>query len=104
MMLPGLSLVLCTACGTLPESVAFLDPSQAAPINSLTPASASSKVVIEGQVNAIAPMIGQAAYEMKDATGTIWVLTRGRVPSRDAKIKIHGTLRVDQGEIYLEQE
>jgi hypothetical protein len=104
-MLPGLSLILCTACGkTLPESVAFLDASQANPINSLKPESASAQVVIEGQVSTIAPLIGKAAYEVKDTTGTVWVLTNGKAPERDTKVKIHGTLRVDQGELYVEQQ
>jgi hypothetical protein len=98
-------LLLCTACGkTLPGPLAFLDPTAAAPINSLKPETAASNVVIEGKVSTIAPMFGQAAYEVKDATGTIWVYTRGNAPPKDAQVKIRGTLRQEQGELYVEQQ
>ncbi len=99
------ALLLCTACGkTIPGPIAFLDPSAAAPINSLKPEAAASSVVIEGKVNTVAPMFGQAAYEVKDATGTIWVFTQGNAPPKDAQVKIHGTLRQEQGELYVEQQ
>jgi hypothetical protein len=99
------ALLLCTACGkTLPGPIAFLDASAAAPITSLKPEAAASNVVIEGKVNTVAPMFGQAAYEVKDATGTIWVFTQGNAPPKDAQVKIHGILRQEQGELYVEQK
>jgi RecJ-like exonuclease len=103
MTLPAL--LLCTACGkTLPGPMAFLDPTAAVPINSLKPEATASKVVVEGKVQTVAPMLGQAAYEVKDGTGTIWVFTQGNAPPKDAQVKIYGTLRQAQGELYVEQQ
>jgi uncharacterized protein YdeI (BOF family) len=72
------------------------------------------KVVhLKGKVGKKVPLLGGAAYELKDSTGTIWVLlTGGSAPPPGTEIVIQGKLRYqtisinqqDQGTAYIEQQ
>jgi hypothetical protein len=67
-------------------------------------------VVVAGRVVTIAPLIGRVAYEVQDATGTIWVLAP-QAPAANSEVKVHGTLRFESvkienqetGEVYIQQ-
>ncbi len=69
-------------------------------------------VTVKGTVGDHAPLLGGTVYELQDATGKIWVLTKGQAPEKGQEIVVKGALRYksipiagkDQGSIYLEQE
>lgn len=87
-----------------------LDFSPATTIESLNRQPKNSAVVIAGRVVTIAPLIGRVAYEVQDATGTIWVLAP-QAPAANSEVKVHGTLQFESvkienqetGEVYIQQ-
>jgi hypothetical protein len=73
----------------------------------------ANKVVrVQGKINAQAPLMGgQVAYELRDDTGSIWVVTQGRLPAIGTQIGVQGQVRFkpisiagqDHSSVYLEQ-
>jgi hypothetical protein len=72
----------------------------------------NSVVQISGTVITVAPMLGQAAYEVADDRGnSLWVLTKDKAPTANSQVTVRGTVRYqpitiegqDIGELYLEQ-
>lgn len=69
-------------------------------------------VTLKGTVGDRAPLLGGTVYELQDATGKIWVLTKGQAPEKGQEIVVKGTLRYqsipiagkEQGSVYVEQE
>ncbi len=69
-------------------------------------------VTLKGTVGDHAPLLGGTVYELQDATGKIWVLTKEQAPEKGQEIVVKGTLRYksipiagkEQGSVYLEQE
>jgi hypothetical protein len=102
--------LLLTGCNTTTGTMSQLDPRPAAPIGSLNRQQENSAVVVAGRVVTIAPLIGRVAYEVQDATGTIWVLAP-QAPAANSEVKVHGTLRFESvkienqetGEVYIQQ-
>jgi RecJ-like exonuclease len=94
-----------TACTTNPAEVfSGLDPTPATNISDLAPRPEGTAVVVQGKVVAIAPLIKQSLYEVQDASGSVWVLTRNRAPQRHAQVKVHGVVRSSNGERYIDQK
>jgi hypothetical protein len=68
-------------------------------------------VTLKGTVGDRAPLLGGTVYELQDATGKIWVLTKGQAPEKGQEIIVKGTLRYksipiagkEQGSVYIEQ-
>jgi hypothetical protein len=70
-------------------------------------------VTLRGKVQAIAPLVGSSAYQLQDASGSIWVLTNNpnalkvgdvilmKGQTRYEVILIAGQ---DQGEIYIQEQ
>lgn len=70
-------------------------------------------VTLRGKVQAIAPLVSSSAYQLQDATGSIWVLTNNpkalkvgdiilmKGETRYEVILIAGQ---DQGEIYIQEQ
>ena len=50
----------------------------------------NKEVAIVGTVRDSYGALGQGAYEIDDGTGRIWVVTRGGVPSRGARVGVKG--------------
>lgn len=69
-------------------------------------------VYLQGQVTNRAPLLGYSAYQLKDATGTIWVLTNQAIPNIGDEVSIKGRLQFQSipvggqelGELYVQQE
>jgi hypothetical protein len=94
-----------TACDHNPaEVLSGLDPTPATKIGDLGPRVEGTAVVVQGKVVAIAPLIKQSLYEVQDASGSVWVLTRNRSPQRHAQVKVHGIVRSSNGERYIDQK
>ncbi len=72
-------------------------------------------VTLRGKVQNRAPFLGMGAYQLKDNTGQILVLTKKSIPPMDKEIVIKGVLRSqkimlkelpgkDLGEVYIEEQ
>lgn len=69
-------------------------------------------VHLQGKIGAQAPLAGLSAYELEDATGKIWVVTKSAPPAPGTEVKVVGKVRYqrillngkDQGSVYIEQE
>lgn len=87
-------------------------PVSAIAIRSIQAAGKDTIVTLKGTVGNRAPLLGGTAYELQDATGKIWVLTKGKAPGKGQETVVKGTLRYksipiagkDQGSMYVEQE
>lgn len=71
-----------------------------------------STVQLQGTVGDRVPLIGAEVYELKDETGTIWVLTRDRRLKTGQQVKIEGKIQIEAieiagqttQEVYIEQQ
>ncbi len=98
-------LMSLSACDRQPtELFSGLDPTPANPIAALMQQSEGSRVVVQGKVTAIAPLVKQSVYQVQDASGVVWVLTNRQAPQRYAQVKVHGVMRSSNGERYIEQK
>ncbi|HEY9835052.1 MAG TPA: hypothetical protein V6D26_31160 [Stenomitos sp.] len=69
-------------------------------------------VYLQGQVTNRAPLLGSGAYQLKDATGAIWVFTNQTLPNVGDEVLIKGKLQFQSipigvqefGEVYVQQE
>ncbi|MGF1541678.1 MAG: DNA-binding protein [Pleurocapsa sp.] len=70
----------------------------------------SGKVVyLTGQVTHLAPFVDNAAYQLQDSTGSIWVVTSLTPPKLHSNISIKGKIQyqslsfaeIDLGEFYI---
>ena len=67
-----------------------------------------SQVYIAGTVTRTIPLINYGAYQLQDATGTIWVLTNRNLPSVGNQISVKGQIKlqqfpVAQAQMYLQE-
>ncbi len=73
---------------------------------------AATTVYIQGQVTTRAPFLGSGAYKLKDATGTIWVVTNQTLPNVEDEVLIEGQLQFESiplagqefGEVYVREQ
>ncbi|MBW4695210.1 MAG: hypothetical protein KME27_25965 [Lyngbya sp. HA4199-MV5] len=69
-------------------------------------------VQIKGQVGQRVPLLGKTAYELSDATGSIWVIATDAIPNPGDGVVVEGKLLYqsiplngkEQGSVYLEQQ
>lgn len=71
-----------------------------------------SKVYVRGTVKKVVPFVGNAAYELEDSTGNIWVFTSIMPPPKlGEEVLIQGQVKYQSipisgqefGEVYIEQ-
>jgi len=73
-----------------------------------------TEVYLRGKVENRAPFVGNAAYQLQDGTGTIWVLTNQALPQLGDEVLLKGEVRYksitlkelagkDLGEVYVEE-
>lgn len=92
-------------CGSLQVRIANLQEIQ-------QNRTAYNKVQIQGKVINIAPFLGTGAYEIQDATGSIWVISNGSLPNSGDELIIKGKVQYksipiagdDLGEVYIEEQ
>ncbi len=69
-------------------------------------------IYIQGKVIKTVPLLESSAYQVQDATDTLWVITQGKPPSMDQNLTIKGKLKYQSipinqqelGEYYLVEE
>ncbi|HIK28757.1 MAG: hypothetical protein N3E45_12860 [Oscillatoriaceae bacterium SKW80] len=82
------------------------------PISELQQArDANTTVYLKGTVGSLAPFLEGGAYQLQDATGSIWVVTDGALPAQGDIVKIKGNVTYQSipiagkelGEIYIKE-
>ncbi|MEO0012151.1 MAG: hypothetical protein RLZZ535_540 [Cyanobacteriota bacterium] len=74
-----------------------------------SPKKVGKTVYLTGKVLHIAPFLGNAAYQIEDATGKIWVVTAQTIPQLNQQINIKGKIeyqslpiaKQELGDFYL---
>jgi len=67
---------------------------QATPIQTLQQRpDLNNPVYLEGEVGQQAPFVGSRAYELRDATGTIWVVTKAKPMRSGSRVLVKGQPR-----------
>ncbi len=102
-----------SGCGNSPE----IAPKPTTSIETLqaqapSPAGKTTAVYVKGKVGDRAPLLNGTVYELTDATGSIWVLTRAEVPKVGQEVVVKGVVRSqaitlngqEQQTTYLEQQ
>ena len=113
----SLSLVLASgffSCGNLPLSQLNLGFNVASIGDIQQKPQVDGEVYLRGKVENRAPFVGNAAYQLQDGTGTIWVLTNQALPQVGDEVLLKGQVRYksitlkelagkDLGEVYVEE-
>lgn len=113
----SLSLVLASgffSCGNLPMSQLNLGFNVASIGDIQQKRQVDGEVYLRGKVENRAPFVGNAAYQLQDGTGTIWVLTNQALPQLGDEVLLKGEVRYksitlkelagkDLGEVYVEE-
>jgi uncharacterized protein YdeI (BOF family) len=114
----AIALVGCQSAVSEPTNPAkpsaSVTPILAAPtiaLKDLPAAAQNTTVYIKGTVGDRAPLLGGSAYELQDATGKVWVITKAPAPATGQELTLKGTLRYksiplngkEHGGIYVEQ-
>jgi hypothetical protein len=69
-------------------------------------------IYLQGEVANRAPFLAGGAYELQDATGTIWVIANQTLPEIGDKVTVRGQVQFqsiplggrDLGEVYVQEE
>ncbi|MGL5060982.1 MAG: DNA-binding protein [Microcoleus sp.] len=113
----SLSLILTgglLSCGSLPMSQLNLGVNVASIGDIQQKRQVDAEVYLRGKVENRAPFVGNAAYQLKDGTGSIWVLTKETLPQQGYEVLLKGNVRYksitiknlagrDLGEVYIEE-
>lgn len=113
----SLSLVLASvffSCGNLPMSQLNLGFNVDSIGDIQKKRQVDGEVYLRGKVENRAPFVGNAAYQLQDGTGTIWVLTNQALPQLGDEVLLKGEVRYksitlkelagkDLGEVYVEE-
>lgn len=110
-----LGLLFVVSC----NSRATTEPGKPAVSIPITPVSAlqsspatNATIYVKGSVGAIVPLLEGTVYELQDATGKVWILTKQPPPKTGEEVTVQGRVRYkpitingkEQGSIYIEQE
>jgi hypothetical protein len=113
----SLSLIFAGAlfsCGSLPLSQLNLGFNVATIGDVQQKRQVDAEVYLRGKVENRAPFVGNAAYQLQDGTGSIWILTKQDLPKLGEEVLLKGEVRYksitlkelagkDLGEIYVEE-
>ncbi len=101
-------------CGNLPNSQFNLGFNTAKISDVQQKRQVDAEVYLQGKVENRAPFVGNAAYQLQDTTGSIWILTKQALPQLGDEILLKGKVRYqsiklqdlagkDLGEVYVEE-
>jgi hypothetical protein len=113
----SLSLILAGglfSCGNLPVSQLNLGFNVASIGDIQQKRQVDAEVYLRGKVENRAPFVGNAAYQLQDGTGSIWILTKQTLPQLGDEVLLKGAVRYksitlknlagkDLGEVYIEE-
>ncbi|MEG3839647.1 DNA-binding protein [Microcoleus sp. herbarium14] len=113
----SLSLIFAAAlfsCGSLPLSQLNLGFNVASIGDIQQKRQVDGEVYLRGKVENRAPFVGNAAYQLQDGTGRMWILTKQALPQVGDEVLLKGEVRYksitlkelagkDLGEVYVEE-
>jgi hypothetical protein len=113
----SLSVILTSgllSCGSLPMSQLNLGANVATIGDIQQKRQVDAEVYVRGKVENRAPFVGNAAYQLRDGTGSIWILTQQTLPQLGDEVLLKGNVRYksimvknlagkDLGEVYIEE-
>lgn len=113
----SVSLILASgffSCGNLPMSQLNLGFNVASIGDVQQKRQVDAEVYLRGKVENRAPFVGNAAYQLEDGTGSIWILTKQELPQLGDEVLLKGEVRYksitlkelvgkDLGEVYVEE-
>jgi hypothetical protein len=88
----GIGLIGCNSSENL--NVALSNPT-GVQIGQLQQQGASKVVYLKGKVGDRAPFLGSGAYQLQDNTGTVWVITQGKLPAQGDIVAIKGEAKYE---------
>ncbi|MFM9264195.1 DNA-binding protein [Tychonema sp. BBK16] len=102
------------SCGNLPNSQFKFSSNVTKISNVQQKRQVDAEVHLQGKVENRAPFVGNAAYQLQDTTGSIWILTKQALPQLGDEIILKGKVRYqsiklkdlagqDLGEVYVEE-
>ncbi|MEG4799671.1 DNA-binding protein [Microcoleus sp. ARI1-B5] len=102
------------SCGSLPMSQLNLGFNVASIGDIQQKRQVDGEVYLRGKVENRAPFVGNAAYQLQDGTGQIWILTNQALPQLGDEVLLKGEVRYksitlkelagkDLGEVYVEE-
>jgi len=102
------------SCGHLPMSQLNLDSNVTNIGDIQQKRQVDGEVYLRGKVENRAPFVGNAAYQIQDGTGKIWILTNQALPQLGDEVLLKGEVRYksitlkglagqDLGEVYVEE-
>lgn len=102
------------SCGNLPNSQFNLGFNTVKIADVQQKRQVDAEVYIQGKVENRAPFLGNAAYQLQDTTGSIWILTKQTLPQLGDDILVKGKVRYqsiklkdlanqDLGEVYVDE-
>jgi uncharacterized protein YdeI (BOF family) len=110
----GILLLGLSGCGNVSQFYGINTiGSNVTPIGEIKPEQDKATVYLRGTVANVVPLLQQRAYQIKDATGKIWVVTNQKNPVQvQDVVKIKGILRYESipigggefGEVYVEEQ
>ena len=102
------------SCGNLPLSQLNLGFNVASIGDIQQKRQVDGEVYLRGKVENRAPFVGNAAYQLQDGTGKMWILTKQPLPQLGDEVLLKGEVRYksitvkelanrDLGEVYVEE-
>ncbi|MGB3267722.1 MAG: DNA-binding protein [Microcoleus sp.] len=102
------------SCGNLPMSQLNLGFNVASISDIQQKRQVDGEVYLRGKVENRAPFVGNAAYQLQDGTGKIWVLTKQALPQIGDEVLLKGEVRYksitlkelagkELGEVYVQE-
>ncbi len=102
------------SCGNLPLSQLNLGFNVASIGDIQQKRQIDGEVYLRGKVENRAPFVGNAAYQLQDGTGKMWILTKQALPQLGDEVLMKGEVRyksitvkelagTDLGEVYVEE-
>ena len=92
--------------------LSVLDMSAATKIRDVQKNKVNQVVRLQGKIGSQAPLMGgQVAYELRDDSGSIWIVTQEKLPASGTQICVQGEVKFkqitiagqDQSSVYIEQ-
>jgi hypothetical protein len=81
-------------CGSLNNLKAVFSNASVTPIARLQQQKETAKIVcLQGLVGDRVPLLGSAAYQLKDETGEIWVIAKKALPVTGERVSLKGEIK-----------
>jgi hypothetical protein len=80
-------------CGSLNNLKTVFFKTSVTPIARLQQPKQASVVYLQGLVGDRVPLLGSAAYQLKDQTGEVWVIAKNALPAPGERVSLKGEVK-----------